>query len=678
MRMRIYNLLVNRHSGIRNRYHKVHDHSGTGGRLVSYVYLLFMNFCYYFLFCRFLAKEESVEIYEEKRLPEEPESLSCVREGLTVERFVDQLSQYDIISFDVFDTLIFRPFSAPTDLFYFLGDRLGLLDIKRIRVEQEALARGECFRERGHYEVTFEDIWKRMERETGIPAEKGMALERELEAEFCYANPFMLKVFERLRTQGKKIICISDMYLPRTVLWELLEENGYTGLKKLYVSCEYGKNKASGDLYRLVREELPPEISMIHVGDNEQSDVKMAEKCGFQALYYPNVNKRSPKFRADDMSPIIGGAYRGIVNNRLYQGGGAYSMEYEYGFVYGGLFVLGYCRFIHDYCQSHHVEKLLFLSRDGEILKEVYDKIYPGENTAYVYWSRGAATKLMAEYDSYDYFRRYLYHKVNQGISVGEVLDAMDLQPLCAALAESTLRISEELTDKNVDVLKRFLQTRYTEVCSLYREAQKAAGVYYRKELEGINHAAAIDIGWAGSGALSLSYLAEEVWELPCRIEGIIAGTNTIHNAEPDAGEIFLQNGKLVSYLFSQSHNRDVMKKHDPGKDYNVYWELLLSSCQRKFLGFGFEAGEPAGVCSEDGREVRLRFGSRDTNQEGIREIRRGILDFAADYSEHFKEEAFMFRIGGRDACAPMLVAAGRNEKYLKAMAKRFALEKGV
>lgn len=741
MRMELYNFLVNRHSGIRSRYHKIHDNGGTGRRLVSYAYLLFLNFCYYCLFCRFLAKEKTMEIYEEKRLPELPESGLRSGEGFTVESFVETLSQYDVVSFDVFDTLIFRPFSSPTDLFYFLGDRLGLLDVRRIRVEQEASARRDCFEEKGHYEVTFEEIWNRMEREIGIPAERGMLLERELESEFCYANPFLLQVFEALRARGKRIICISDMYLPRAFLRELLEKNGYTGTEKLYVSCEHGRSKAKGDLYRLVREEFPQGTTFIHVGDNEQSDVKMAQKCGFAVKYYPNVNKQSQSFRPYDMSPVIGGAYRGIVNNRLYRGGSACSPEYEYGFIYGGLFVLGYCHFIHEYCCRNGVEKLLFLSRDGNILKEVYDRLYPDDNTAYVYWSRMAATKLMAEFDSCDYFRRFLYHKVNQGISIGAVLEAMELQSLAGLLSDyvditgeagaaedakmteaagmagklgtteeakingkvemnkevrtlgeagmnekagkskqerTVLRLSDELTDKNVDALKRFIQAHYTEVCDKYREEQRAAKVYYEKELAGIERAAAIDIGWAGSGAVSLSYLVEQVWNLPSEIAGIIAGTNTLHNDEPDAGEIFLQNGKLVSYLFSQSHNRDVMKKHDPGKDYNVYWELLLSSPQRKFLGFRFAEGDSTGIYSEDGREVMLLFGEKDANQEGILEIRRGIQDFVSDYVERFRKEPFMFRISGRDACAPMLVAASYNERYLKRIAGRFALEKGI
>ena len=54
------------------------------------------------------------------------------------------------------------------------------------------------------------------------------------------------------------------------------------------------------------------------------------------------------------------------------------------------------------------------------------------------------------------------------------------------------------------------------------------------------------------------------------------------------------------------------------------------------------------------------------------------ILDFVSDYTWHFEKEPSLLRISGRDACAPMLAAASRNEKYLKAIAARFALEKGI
>lgn len=60
--------------------------------------------------------------------------------------------------------------------------------------------------------------------------------------------------------------------------------------------------------------------------------------------------------------------------------------------------------------------------------------------------------------------------------------------------------------------------------------------------------------------------------------------------------------------------------------------------------------------------DITLQFGKYDANQEGIKEIQQGILDFAADYKEHFKDFPYMFNISGRDAYAPMLVAASHNE----------------
>lgn len=149
MKMQIYNFLVNRHDGIRSRYHRLHDGAGRKMKFLSYVYLLWLNFCYYILFCRFLGKRETIETYERKRLlTGESESASFMRSGQTAESLAEELSRYDIISFDLFDTLIFRPFSEPGDLFYFLGAELGILDFKRIRTEQEALARTECYREK--------------------------------------------------------------------------------------------------------------------------------------------------------------------------------------------------------------------------------------------------------------------------------------------------------------------------------------------------------------------------------------------------------------------------------------------------------------------------------------------------------------------------------------------------
>lgn len=702
MRQKIYQALVNRHIGISKRYHKMHDGASGIKRPLSWLYLLWLNLAYYVFHVKKLGKMPEAGAYEEKRLPvsgSESELFLSDYPNLSVQSFVNELMKYDVVSFDIFDTLIFRPFSSPDDLFFMLQDELGIMDFKRIRQEQEYLARKDHFASYGNYEVTLREIWDRIEQEVGIDASYGMELELNMEKLMCYANPFMKQVYNKLISRGKTIIIISDMYISADEMKTILGRNGYTGYEKLYVSCEHGVGKCDGGLYDIAKADTggAKPLSFIHVGDNINSDIKMAQKAGFATLYYPNVNKNALLYRSYDMSQIIGAAYRGLVNNHLYSGMAKYSMAYEYGYVYGGLFVVGYCAFIHDYCQKNAIDKILFLSRDGDILKQVYDRLYPDDATEYACWSRKAATILMAKYNRYDFIRRFLLHKVNQNITVGQAFESMGIIPQqvmndngkilgCAEAHGITgkktdkLQMDTILTSENVEAVKQCVLDSFDDITASYESKQTAACSYYSKLIGDAKKVAAVDIGWAGSGAVSLNYLAKNVWKLDTDIYGIIAGTNTITNAEPDASEAFLQSGRLVSYLYSQSDNRDLLKKHDPNKDYNIFWELLLASPKPQFEGF--EEGNKVRANHADEYleklDITLHFGRYDANQKGIMDIQKGILDFASDYSLQFGGFPYMLRISGRDAYAPMLVAASYGEKYLKAVDSKFKFGEGT
>lgn len=666
LKLTIYNVLVNRHSGIRQRYKKYHEGAGKIRKFTSWLYLLILNFSYYCLFFKFIGKQKEIPAYEKKNIPfyEKSESLCAAEKHPDIEEYVLRLKQYDVISFDIFDTLIFRPFSDPTDLFYFLGEKLEFMDMKRIRMLAEAEAREISVKKNHHCEITLRDIWKRIEEKTGIPIEKGMEEEMKLEVQFCFSNPFMKQVYDRLIKMNKRIIAVSDMYLGKEILENILYKNGYKEISEIYVSCEYRKSKSDGELYRYVLQKEKGKI--IHVGDNIVSDVKMADKKGIMSIHYPNINISGHIYRPYDMSYITGSAYRGLVNSHVLNGSKIYTTEYEYGFTYGGLFVLGYCHFIHDYVVKNNIDKILFLSRDGDILKQAYDYVF-NDNTEYFYWSRKTAVKLMAKYDKYDYFRRFLYHNINKGKTISEILRSMELTGI-EKTWQSDLSLNEKLTEKNVNHLKLIIEERWDMVLKAYQGQNDAAKAYIENTLRGSKKVCAIDIGWAGSGAMSLRKLAK-IYDIDCEIIGIIAGTNTIHNMEADASEIFLQSGKLVSYMYSQRHNRDLLKKHDLNRGYNLYWELLLSSPQRQFTGYYPVEGTKA---------IQLKFGEQDKNTEGIKEIQQGILDFVYLYIKHFGNIPFMLNISGRDAYAPMLAAAGKKEKYLKEIMKRFYIESSI
>lgn len=663
---RMYQVLVNQAPGIRERYQKKREKLRGIRKAEAWIYLLFLNIGYHILRMRHLGQMGKYPYYEYKPLYiKDSESSLSKRES--PQEFAERLLQYDVISFDVFDTLLFRPFSEPADLFFLVGERLGYMDFKRLRMEMEWKAREKKHRNTGHHEVTLEEIYSLLAVETGIDKETGMRAEEEMEERYCFANPYMLPVLEKLRQHGKRLIIISDMYLGGQKIRELLKNCGCGEFDAYYVSCDADMSKGRGNLYGYVRqrEETSRKFSFAHVGDNEISDRKNAQRCGFDAFYYPNVNQAGNQYRSEDMSVITGSFYRGMVNAHIHNGLTRYSREYEYGYIYGGLFVTGYCQFIHRYVNRHQTDRILFFARDGDVLMKAYRLLYPSEaeKCRYVYWSRLAAAKMAAGYFKYDYFRRFLIHKVNQGRTLKDILDSMELEDMLPKLCgECGYTPDTKLTDGNADRIKEYLEKHWNLVMDHYREQLEAGKSYFSEILSGCESVVSVDIGWAGSGAVALDYIVNQIWKMDCEMTGIIAGTNTCHNAEPDFSETFLQSGKLVSYLYSQRENRDIWKFHDAGKDHNLYWEMLLDAPHGSLKGF---------YLNDDGT-WRCEFKEPAADTKKVEEVQRGILDYVKGHIRHVGRDEKMGRIWGRDAYAPMVML--ENEKNVLYLRKIYGL----
>lgn len=276
--------------------------------------------------------------------------------------------------------------------------------------------------------------------------------------------------------------------------------------------------------------------------------------------------------------------------------------------------------------------------------------------------ARLAATKMAASRYKYDYFRRFLYHKVNQGYTIRQIFKSMELEDMIESFCAYTKFTAKTLlTDQNVEKIKKYFITNWERVLEHYKEQLKAGKLYYEEVLKDCKKVVAVDIGWAGSGAITLDYIANHIWKLDCEIIGMIAGTNTCHNAEPDASETFLQSRKLVSYLYSQRENRDLWKFHDAGKDHNLYWEMLLDAPMGSLKGFYLD----------EGQKWRCEFKDVTVDIEKISEVQRGILDFVQGYTVWSDKMSEMAKICGRDAYAPMVMVEGKmNSEFVNKIQK--------
>ncbi len=200
------------------------------------------------------------------------------------------------VSFDVFDTLISRPFLEPDGIFHLLSDKLNAgnsayVDYCLIRRQAEVNCRKKKSREFPPCEeVTLDEIYEEIQRITVLTPEeiqKAKELEITLELSLCKARKCGKELFDLALFAGKAIIICSDMYLPENVVKELLIRNGYSGWTGFYLSSSVKKAKYSGKLFThyLKDMKITNPKSVFHIGDNQISDVVSPQRAGMHAAH---------------------------------------------------------------------------------------------------------------------------------------------------------------------------------------------------------------------------------------------------------------------------------------------------------------------------------------------------------------------------------------------------------
>ncbi|WP_034445657.1 hypothetical protein [Butyrivibrio sp. AE2032] len=317
-----------------------------------------------------------------------------------------------LYSFDVFDTVITRKTVRPDGIFAFMQDVVindetfstipkylkdNFFDIRR---DTERFIR-ELYKTNGIQEIHIEEIYgkiKQLWQLSDATVKKLIELEIKTELENVLPIKRTIDKIMDLINEGGMVIFISDMYLSETTIRNMLEkaDNRLNDIP-LYVSCEYGKTKVSGDLYKMVGDIYKVNYDeWIHEGDNQFSDIEVPEKMGI------HVCER----RYKKMLPIEGFVYQAHRRNYLAQviiGAGVNARLFEKencsdAFNYGTALLLpiisSYSSFILEQCDFRGIDELFFIARDGYLIKYAVDKMIRVRGrdikTHYIYGSREA------------------------------------------------------------------------------------------------------------------------------------------------------------------------------------------------------------------------------------------------------------------------------------------------
>ena len=197
----------------------------------------------------------------------------CVIES-DLNRIKKTINKYSVISFDIFDTLLQRKVSTPSDVFDLVEkeyNRLSLIpirDFKQIRIEAEWKSRKRSLTE----ETNICSIYDLLPYDKEV---RDMLLQMELKIESLElsARLEIKDLYDYAVSLRKEVMIISDMYLPADFIGEILYANGYMSHSKLYVSSGTGVLKSTGNMFRLVLKDTGYRTQdVLHIGDNILGD----------------------------------------------------------------------------------------------------------------------------------------------------------------------------------------------------------------------------------------------------------------------------------------------------------------------------------------------------------------------------------------------------------------------
>ena len=327
----------------------------------------------------------------------------------TEEELKKAINEHEVISFDLFDTLVIRQTLNVTIFHQYLQELLKKekeIPFVQWRNEAEEIALKKT------PSPTLKQIYDEFRIISGVD-EKTCDYIREFEfqkeLELLTPRVLIRDLYIEAINRGKRVFIISDTYYEKDQIKKILETHGFPMPDRMLLSCEEHATKGQGDLYKLV-DSNAKEAGMLHVGDNYTTDFEMSQLFGMEAFYIANPEDL---LRMSALSAImlqtksiwdkilLGSLSTIACNNPFsfskHRGKIDLESENEIGRLCVAPVVMSFLSFLVSHTANKNAE-ILFCARDGAFPYDIYQNIVKKKynklpDAHYFYTSRAAMCK---------------------------------------------------------------------------------------------------------------------------------------------------------------------------------------------------------------------------------------------------------------------------------------------
>ena len=296
---------------------------------------------------------------------------------------IDKIRKYDVVSFDIFDTLLMRKVLFPGDVFEIVGKKLGHkyhfdFAVERKEAEKDLLSKG--------FNPKIEEIYNNLARKYNLSKDEKMELieiEIETERKVLIPRKKMQDIFFLCKKLEKKIYLVSDMYLTKGYLENILSPLGFNGYEDIIVSCEYGISKEDG-LFSILKEQIGDK-SCIHIGDNLKADVEAPMKHNIESFYIMSAREMLENSVQDNLlsnvldleKRILLGIYISEIFNNPFcmygtKGKPVVDRDISMGYSFIAPIIYGFINWMSQELEKSNIDYILFGARDGFLIQKLY------------------------------------------------------------------------------------------------------------------------------------------------------------------------------------------------------------------------------------------------------------------------------------------------------------------
>ncbi|PKY11617.1 hypothetical protein B1757_03515 [Acidithiobacillus marinus] len=450
-----------------------------------------------------------------------------------VELAASSASSKNAITLDIFDTALTRiKHESPVDAFAEVESCL--IQTVGKAAKGFALARETAervARENQHHltkaeDVTFEQIYAELPQLLPDIEDWSLVMQTELAVErsTLRAVPDVLELTRRLKEQGTPYAFVSDMYLSRTFLEEVLSENGYADWTCVMVSNELNATKATGSIWKHVKAELGEQL--LHIGDDKHADVDHPKQYGITTIHYPRARSSRRTTQRLDEATVVGSRLRRYISLRERAQGEKVASDLatrwqQLGQAFGGIVVGAFVQWLAEKVKTQHIDRLYFCARDGYLMKQAWDasglSVGLDVETHYLYISRQALViPAGIQSSTPDHLSRTLLDflvSAYDNITVLQLLErcgvAQDSEVIRAAMEIYGTDLKKAIVSwKQAEELRTLLQGFSAKIYEALLPRLANCLAYLRQEgLYNTGRCAMVDMGWHGSMQASLREL---------------------------------------------------------------------------------------------------------------------------------------------------------------------------